>query len=66
MKTEELTINAALQISKPVHEVFEATIDPAQMSNYFIFEGRYGSKLEKLFSDVSLNSMVRHRSVWVK
>ena len=34
-----LKINAALQIAKPVNEVFDAIIDPAQMSNYFIENG---------------------------
>lgn len=28
--------NAAIQISKPANEVFEAIVDPAQMMNYFI------------------------------
>jgi uncharacterized protein YndB with AHSA1/START domain len=36
MKNQVLEINAALQILKPVHEVFEAIVDPAKMSNYFI------------------------------
>lgn len=31
-----LEINAALQIQKPVNEVFEAIVDPEKMSNYFI------------------------------
>lgn len=36
MKNQTLEIKAALQISKPAHEVFEAIVDPAKMSNYFI------------------------------
>lgn len=36
---EKLKINTALQISKPVDEVYEAIIDPQKMSNYFIAEG---------------------------
>ncbi len=36
MNTQTLEIKAALQILKPVHEVFEAIVDPAKMSNYFI------------------------------
>jgi uncharacterized protein YndB with AHSA1/START domain len=36
MENKTLEIKAALQILKPVHEVFEAIIDPAKMSNYFI------------------------------
>lgn len=33
---QTLEIKAALQIQKPAHEVFQAIIDPAKMSNYFI------------------------------
>jgi uncharacterized protein YndB with AHSA1/START domain len=36
MKTQNLEIKATLQIQKPVEEVFEAIVDPAKMSNYFI------------------------------
>lgn len=36
MKEQNLEIIAALQILKPAHEVFEAIVDPAKMSNYFI------------------------------
>jgi uncharacterized protein YndB with AHSA1/START domain len=32
----KLQISTALKIQKPVHEVFEAIVDPAKMSNYFI------------------------------
>jgi uncharacterized protein YndB with AHSA1/START domain len=39
MKKEILLIKAALQIQKPVNEVFDAIIDPLKMSNYFISEG---------------------------
>ncbi len=35
---EQLQINTAIQISKSSQEVFEAIIDPAKMSNYFIAE----------------------------
>lgn len=31
-----LSIQARLQVQKPVEEVYEAIVDPAQMSNYFI------------------------------
>ncbi|MCM8570910.1 SRPBCC domain-containing protein [Gramella jeungdoensis] len=34
----QLEINTALQIHKPINEVFDAIIDPAKMSNYFISE----------------------------
>ena len=36
---EKLEINAAIQIGKPSEEVYEAIVDPAQMSNYFIARG---------------------------
>ncbi len=39
MKPELLEVRAALQIGKPVHEVFDAIIDPAKMANYFIEKG---------------------------
>lgn len=35
---EDLIIKAAIQIAKPQHEVFDAIVDPARMSNYFISE----------------------------
>jgi uncharacterized protein YndB with AHSA1/START domain len=36
MKNQTLEIKTAIQILKPVNEVFEAIVDPAKMSNYFI------------------------------
>ena len=36
MKTNSLEVKAAIQISKPVNEVFEAIVNPLQMTNYFI------------------------------
>jgi uncharacterized protein YndB with AHSA1/START domain len=36
MSPETLTIKAAIQIIKPVAEVFEAIVNPDKMSNYFI------------------------------
>ena len=39
MSVNQLEIKAALQIQKPIHEVFEAIVDPAKMSNYFISGG---------------------------
>jgi uncharacterized protein YndB with AHSA1/START domain len=36
MDPQTLEIKTALQILKPVSEVFEAIVDPAKMSNYFI------------------------------
>lgn len=37
--SNQLEVKAAIQILKPVHEVFEAIVDPAKMSNYFIDRG---------------------------
>ena len=36
MKTDTLEIKAAMQIQKPISEVFEAIVNPEKMSNYFI------------------------------
>ena len=36
---DHIEVNAAIQIGKPVDEVYEAIADPAQMSNYFISRG---------------------------
>lgn len=36
MVNQGLQIQTALQIQKPVNEVFEAIVDPVKMSNYFI------------------------------
>lgn len=38
MIPENLEIKTALQIQKPVHNVFDAIVDPAKMKNYFISE----------------------------
>ena len=35
---EKLEINVALQVSKPITEVFEAIVEPEKMVNYFISE----------------------------
>jgi len=39
METEALEIKAAIQIQKKVPEVFEAVVNPEQMSGYFIAKG---------------------------
>jgi uncharacterized protein YndB with AHSA1/START domain len=39
MNAQHLEIKAALQVLKPVHEVFEAIVDPGKMTNYFISNG---------------------------
>jgi CheY-like chemotaxis protein/uncharacterized protein YndB with AHSA1/START domain len=59
----KLEIKAALQIQKPIHEVFEAIVDPKIMSNYFISEssGRMekGKTLEWRFPELDLIFPVR-------
>ncbi len=35
---QDLEIKSALQILKPIEEVYEAIIDPEKMKNYFISE----------------------------
>lgn len=39
MNHQILEIKAAIQILKPTKEVFEAIVDPAKMSNYFLSKG---------------------------
>lgn len=39
MKPQTLEIKTSIQIQKPIHEVFEAIVDPVKMSNYFIAYG---------------------------
>ena len=36
MSLDRLEINCAMQIQKPIHEVFEAIVNPEKMTNYFI------------------------------
>lgn len=38
MTTNQLEIGVAMQIQKPIHEVFEAIVNPEKMANYFISE----------------------------
>ena len=39
MKEQHLEVKVALQIQTPPEEVYEALVDPAKMSNYFISKG---------------------------
>lgn len=39
MKNQKLEIKTNIQIQKPLNDVFEAIVDPAKMSNYFISDG---------------------------
>ena len=53
MKTKTLAVKAAIQISKPVNEVFEAIVDPAQMTNYFISKSSGRMEEGKNYLEVS-------------
>jgi uncharacterized protein YndB with AHSA1/START domain len=63
MEKQTLEIKAALQILKPVNEVFEAIIDPAQMSNYFISKGsgrmEEGKKIMWRFPEFDMEFPIR-------
>ncbi len=39
MENRNLEIRAALKMQRPLHDVFEAIVDPSKMSNYFIKMG---------------------------
>jgi len=38
-QNQKLEIKTSLKIQKPVHDVFEAIVDPKKMANYFISKG---------------------------
>jgi uncharacterized protein YndB with AHSA1/START domain len=63
MQNQPLEIKAALQIQRPPHTVFEAIVDPAQMSNYFISTstGRMeeGARLTWMFPEFTMQVPVR-------
>ena len=63
MEKQKLEVKAAIQISKPADEVFEAIVDPVKMSNYFISEssGRMeeGKKLIWRFPEFDMDVPVR-------
>ncbi len=63
MNVQTLEIKAALQILKPVNEVFEAIVDPAKMTNYFISKssGRMeeGRKIMWQFPEFDMEFPVR-------
>jgi uncharacterized protein YndB with AHSA1/START domain len=67
MDKEPLEIKAALQIAKPVHEVFDAIVDPAKMSNYFISDStgkmEEGKDLVWHFPEFSIQVPVRVGSI---
>jgi len=63
MKNKTLEVKAAIQISKPVNEVFEAIVDPAKMSNYFISKGsgrmEEGKKIIWKFPEFEMEAPIR-------
>lgn len=63
MENQKLEAKAAIQISKTAAEVFEAIVDPVQMSNYFISEstGRMeeGKALVWRFPEFDMNVPVK-------
>ena len=63
MKPETLEIKTGIVILKPVHEVFEAIVDPVKMSVYFISKstGRMeeGKKLIWKFPEMDMEFPVR-------
>ena len=67
MKIETLEIKTGLVILKPVHEVFEAIVDPVKMSNYFISEssGRMveGKNLVWKFPEMDMEIPVRIKKI---
>jgi uncharacterized protein YndB with AHSA1/START domain len=55
MSNAPLEIKASIHVLKPAHDVFEAIVDPAKMSNYFISESsgpmREGAQLTWKFPE---------------
>jgi len=60
---EKLEITAKLQIGKPAQEVYEAIVDPAKMSNYFISHGsgrmEEGKTLQWRFPEFDMEFPIR-------
>lgn len=63
MAPQTLEIKTGIQIQKPVHEVFEAIVDPSEMSNYFISYGsgrmEAGANLTWRFPEFDMDIPVR-------
>src|SRR5512140_1744906 len=63
MKNQTLEVKAALQVQKPVSEVFEAIVNPEKMSNYFISSasGRMedGKKITWRFPEFDMDIPIR-------
>lgn len=62
MNSHPLEIKQTIQVSKPANEVFEAIVDPAKMTGYFIADssGRMedGKKLTWHFPEFSMDIAV--------
>ena len=60
---KQLEIKASLQILKPIHEVFEAIVDPDKMINYFINKSsgymKEGETLIWRFTEVDMEFPVK-------
>ena len=67
MIMKKLEINCAMQIQKPIHEVFDAIILPEKMSNYFISEStgimEEGKKLIWKFPEFDFECPVKVQKV---
>jgi len=65
--SQRLEIETSLKIQKPVHEVFEAIVDPKKMSNYFISKSTGRIEQEKTltwqFPEMDLEFPVRINNV---
>ena len=63
MKNQTLEIKTALQILKPVNEVFDAIVNPEKMSNYFISKGSGKMETGKIiiwqFPEFDMNFPIR-------
>lgn len=60
MSVQKLEIKTAIQVQKPADEVYEAIVDPAKMSNYFISEstGRMEAGMELVWRFPEFNTDV--------
>jgi uncharacterized protein YndB with AHSA1/START domain len=63
METKMLKIKVAIHIQKPVHDVFEAIVDPELMSKYFILKGsarlEEGAIIRWEFPELEYQFMIR-------
>ncbi len=63
MSNQQLEIKTNIQIQKPAAEVFEAIVDPAKMSNYFISKGsgrmEEGKTLQWRFPEFDMEFPIR-------